>query len=177
MSRRAAFLVGAALAFCLAGRALAEPADFDSTRAVLGIGAGVLRLESAGTRARVHFDLALEARRWLELGAQLGFGYLEQPDPATVATEVHAEAVLRARWWRPGRTWAPFARAGGGLAWRARSGPSGAGSRDEDPLWSVGGGLDVLPRGRLVLRGELVVLGHGDRRHAAATLAALYALR
>lgn len=176
MSRRAAAQAGAALAFLCAGSALAQQSPYDSTRAVLGIGAGLVRLESEGARPQVHFDLAVELRRWFELGAQLGLGYLESPDPVTVATHVRVETVARLRWYRPGTGWSPFARLGGGLAWWARSGPSGAGSRDEDPVWSAGGGLDCVPHRRILVRGEGLVLAHRYRHHAAASLGCMYVL-
>lgn len=153
--------------------------------AVVGIGLGATWVDlpdpnpgrsELGAGMLLHFDLAYAPRPWFEIGGTLGLGFLGESDSlnavlavdgvAGIGTRTHVQAlaVARARWLKPESSWAPFVRAGGGVAGLSLAAPGGRGDRDLDPAWTAGAGLDWFAHPRLLLRAEGAYLGQ-----AAAT--------
>jgi opacity protein-like surface antigen len=200
---RRRLLAIALIAFlCTPCIAAADGSPFDAPRVVLGAGAGAMHVdlpdpdaggESFGTRPRVQFALGYEARPWLELGAELGFTYLPESDSLNAVlvaqgsqekalrTHLQAFADARLRWLHGGSSWAPFARAGVGVASLRTSAGDIADERETDPAWNAGGGLDWFVHRHILVRLEGLYIGQtvdhgGTRSHAAAGLTVHYAL-
>ena len=172
----------------------------DSTRAVVivGIGGGVLDVdlpdpdrpgESIGLSPRLRFDLGYEISSWFGVDAELGFTMLGGSDSLDAALEemglaersaftlVDVSAGVRGRWPLGAGRWAPFVRAHYGVATLSLSAP-GTGSRETEPLWKLGGGLEVLPIRVILLRLEAQWLGqrHQDstRNHVGVDFSVFY---
>lgn len=198
--RLLAIALGAVL--CIPCIAMANESPFDATRIVIGIGAGAMHVdlpdpdaagESFGTRPRVQFALGYEVRPWLELGGEVGFTYLPESDSLNallaaqgsqekaLRTHLQAFADARLRWVHGESSWAPFARAGIGVASLRTSAGDIADSRATDPAWNAGGGLDWFVHRHILLRLEGLYIGQSvdegsARSHAAASLTVHYAL-
>jgi opacity protein-like surface antigen len=178
-----------------------DDSPFVAPRVVVGAGAGAMHVDlpdpdtgtSFGTRPRVQFALGYEARPWLELGAELGFTYLQESDSlnAILATQGSQERALRThlqafadarlRWLHGESSWAPFARAGVGMASLRTSAGDIANQRDNEPAWNAGGGLDWYVHRHILLRLEGLYIGQtvedgGTRSHLAACLTVHYSL-
>jgi hypothetical protein len=176
-------------------------APFAAPRVVLGAGAGAMHVDlpdreaagdAFGTRPLVLFDLGLEARPWLEIGAELDYTYLQESDSLNAAlaaqgsderglrTLVQATLDARLRWLHGASCWAPFLRAGAGVAAFYTHAGDLVQTWDTDPAWAAGAGLDWYPHRHILLRGEIAYRGQttdGETaHHAAGTLAIHYAV-
>lgn len=192
----------AALAVCVASAAAAGHTApiLDPVAVTIGVGAGAVRAdlpdpnrpgERFGTEPYVRFDIGWAARPWLELGAELGLGFVGEsdslreivaqtrPDAAAPFTLVHWGVVVRPRLALGSGRWAGFGRAGlGGVTLSLSAPEGGRGRRDDGVAWNAGGGLELRAHRRLLLRAEALWLGQSDgatHHHAVATLSLLYA--
>jgi opacity protein-like surface antigen len=201
---RAATL-GLLLAAFLSGAAVAAESSSgsDSTRVLVGvgIGAGVLDVdlpdpnrpgETFGPSFRLHLGIGYEITRWLGVDAEIGFTTLGGSDSLdailrsmgrddeSAFTLVDFGVGVRGRWQLAASRWAPFLRAGAGGATFSLSAP-GFGSRETDPTWNLGGGLEFLPVRAVILRLEGGWLGHqyqdSTRNHVSLDFVVLYAFR
>jgi len=173
---------------------------FAQTLAVLGVGGGVMRVDlpdvndpsrSFGTEPRVGFEVGAELRPWLELGADLGLTSLGESDSlnailvqrgasgTSAVTHVQSGVFARVRW-IPSARWAPWLRAGGGIAGLWTSAPLDLGGHEVDAAWNAGLGLDFFAHRRLLIRAEGLYLGQetdgGVASHSIATLSLLFAV-
>lgn len=193
-----AVLAGATGSFAAAAENAAD-VEVASRRLVLvGLETGVIHVdiphpersgESFGTRLRLAAQVGYEIGRRFAMDGEIGFSFLGESDSLNAIlvsqgraegaayTLVDASLGLTGRW-PLGSRWAPFARASGGLASLALSWPDG-GTRSTDPLWSLGGGLEIgLARPVLLrLQGRWMgqAAGGSTQHHATAELAVFYA--
>jgi len=163
--------------------------------AVVGVGLGATWVDlpdpnpgrtDLGVGTLLRFDLGYAPRPWFEIGGELGLGFLGESDSLNAVlaaegvvgigtrTHVQALAVARARWLRAESRWAPFARAGAGVAGLSLAAPGGLGDRDLDPAWTAGAGIEWFAHPRLIVRAEGAYLGQAaaarTAHHATACL-------
>jgi len=166
--------------------------------AVVGVGLGATWVDlpdpnpgrtELGAGTLLRFDLGYAPRPWFEIGGELGLGFLGESDSlnavlaadsvAGVGTRTHVQAlaVARGRWLRAESRWAPFACVGAGVAGLSLAAPGGRGSRELDPAWTAGLGLEWFAHPRLMLRLEGSYLGQAAQastaHHATACLTLL----
>ena len=147
--------------------------------------------ESFGSQFRLGLQARYEITSWLGIDAEVGFSFLGESDslnailegqgrePGAAYTLVDCGIGVVARWPLGSGRWAPFLRASGGLASLALSSPDG-GTRETDPSWSAGGGVEWTVARPVVLRFQGRWLGQRTddgitRSHATAELAVFYA--
>ena len=148
--------------------------------------------ESFGTCFRLGLQAGYEVVSWLGVDAEAGFSFLGESDSLNAIliaqggeggaayTLVDFGIGVVGRWPLGSGRWAPFVRASGGLASLALSSPDG-GTRETDPSWSAGGGLEFTLARPVVLRlqgrwqGQRADDGT-TRNHGTAELAIFYAL-
>ncbi|MFQ5600939.1 MAG: outer membrane protein [Candidatus Krumholzibacteriia bacterium] len=196
-----AALLAVSVLGCSSASVAAETPGRERTLLLMGLGAGALDLdiphperpgEDFGARFRLRFDLGYELRSWLEIGAELGIAMLGESDSLNALlrqrgspgeasyTFVDVGVGVRARWLLGTGRWAPFVRGAVGAATLSLSAPDGLGSRQSDPTWSAGAGLEWTPYTPVVLRFEGRYMGQrsedATRSHASAELVVLYAL-
>lgn len=185
----------------IACSAHAGESPYVAPRVVLGAGAGAMYVDlpdpdaggaAFGSRPRVNFALGFEARPWLELGGELAFTYLPESDSLNallvaqgsqekaLRTHVQAFADVRLRWLPGESRWAPFVRAGAGIASLHTSAGDISNDRETDPAWNAGLGLDCYVQRHILLRLEGLYIGQtfddGTRHHGVAAVAVHYAL-
>ena len=148
--------------------------------------------ESFGACFRLGLQTVYEPTTWLGVDAEVGFSFLGESESLNaILTAQGGEAGAAytlvdfgvgvcGRWPLGSGRWAPFARASGGLASLALSYPDG-GTRETDPSWSVGAGLEFTLARPVVLRLQGRWLGQrqddgATRSHVTGELAVFYAL-
>ena len=165
----------------------------------VGVGAGVIDValpdpdspsEDFGARPRLRFDIGVRPRPWLEVGGELGLAFLGDADSlraflAQQGLEDEAAYTLvdwgvgaRLVWARSKRA-ALFVRGSAGMGWLRLAAPEDYGQRETDATWSFGGGLEVVPFTRSLVRIEARALGQaaddGTHHHATFEAVLLYA--
>lgn len=165
----------------------------------VGVGGGVIDVslpvpdspdEDFGVRPRVRFDVGVRPRPWLEVGGELGLAFLGDSDSlraflAQQSLEDEAAYTL-VDWnvgarllWSPSKRTALFLRGSAGMGWLRLAAPADYGRRESDATWSFGGGLEVVPFARSLLRIEARGLGQaaadGTHHHATFEAVLLYA--
>jgi len=188
----------------MASPVLAEPdatAAADRRLVVLGIQLGAIDVdlphpekpgEDFGSRFRLGFQLGYDVTRRLAVDTEVGFSFLGESDslnailegqgrePGAAYTLVDFGVGVVGRWplGAAGR-WAPFLRASGGLVSLALSSPDG-GTRQTDPSWSLGGGLECALARPVLLRAQGRWLAQRDdgttANHVTFELALFYAM-
>lgn len=149
------------------------------------------RGESFGSRFRLGFQMGYDLTARLAVDADLGFSFLGESDslnaileeqgrePGAAYTLVDCSVGLVGRWPLGAGRWAPFVRASGGVVSLALSSPDG-GSRETDPSWSLGGGLELSLARPVLMRAEGRWLAQGAEgataNHITVELALFYAM-
>ena len=147
--------------------------------------------ETFGACFRLGLQAGYEITTWLGVDAEVGFSFLGESDslnavltaqggePGAAYTLVDGGIGIVGRWPVGSGRWAPFVRATGGLASLALSWPDG-GTRETDPSWSAGGGVEFTVARPVVLRLQGRWIGQREddgtvRKHGTAELAVFYA--
>ncbi len=148
--------------------------------------------ETFGNRFRLGLQVGYEVTRRFALDAELGFSFLGESDSlnAALAAQGREEGAAYtlvdfgigalARWplGEEGR-WAPFVRATAGIVSLALSSPD-LSTRETDPSWSAGGGMEFVLARPVVLRFQARWMGQQQdgelRHHVTGELAIFYAL-
>jgi hypothetical protein len=144
-----------------------------------------------GERFRLGMQLGYEVTRQFALDAELGFSFLGESDSlnAALAAQGREEGAAYtlvdfcigalARWPLGEGRWAPFVRATAGLVSLALSSPD-LSTRETDPSWSAGGGMEFALARPVVLRFQARWMGQQQdgepRHHVTGELAVFYAL-
>ncbi len=144
-----------------------------------------------GERFRLGMQLGYEVTRRFALDAELGFSFLGESDSlnAALAAQGREEGAAYtlvdfgvgalARWPLGEGRWTPFVRATAGLVSLALSSPD-LSTRETDPSWSAGGGMDFVLARPVVLRFQARWMEQQQdgepRHHVTGELAVFYAL-
>jgi hypothetical protein len=144
-----------------------------------------------GARFRLGVQLGYELFERFAVDGELAFSFLGESDSVNAIlvsqgraegaayTLVDASVGFTGRWPLGGGRWAPFVRAGGGIASFALSLADG-GARRTDPLWSLGGGLEIGLARSVLLRLQGRWMGQAAEgstlHHATVEMAAFCAL-